>query len=256
MGKERLFKMKRFEVSHSKSANKVGVDGVLIGAWARIPQRCRRILDAGCGCGLIALMMAQRATEASVLGIDIHPGSLEEAKSNAGNSDWNERITISCMDFQKLRARVREGLEPPFDLIVSNPPFFHSGVDASISARMQARHAGSLSPEILVELAYEMLSEGGELAFIAEYSSMEKLIAMGTSHRMEPVKACVVKGNRTAEPKRVMLQFRKGREDRENVPEPNSPEASYHMETLSIETTPGVYTPEYIELCKDFYLKF
>lgn len=47
---------------------KVGTDGVLLGAWARVGDDDRRILDIGTGTGLIALMMAQRAPEAAIEG--------------------------------------------------------------------------------------------------------------------------------------------------------------------------------------------
>ena len=40
---------------------KVGTDGVLLGAWA---QGGRRILDAGTGTGVIALMMASSPSDA------------------------------------------------------------------------------------------------------------------------------------------------------------------------------------------------
>ncbi len=47
---------------------KVGTDGVLLGAWAfgrHTPEREVRVLDVGCGTGVIALMLAQRFQSAS-----------------------------------------------------------------------------------------------------------------------------------------------------------------------------------------------
>jgi tRNA1Val (adenine37-N6)-methyltransferase len=38
---------------------KIGTDGVLIGAWSSAPDP-KKILDVGCGTGLIALQLAQR----------------------------------------------------------------------------------------------------------------------------------------------------------------------------------------------------
>ena len=54
------FKFKNFIVRHERCAMKVGTDGVLLGAWAQLPET-GRILDIGTGSGLIALMVAQRS---------------------------------------------------------------------------------------------------------------------------------------------------------------------------------------------------
>ena len=48
---------------------KVGTDGVLLGAWARVGH-CQRILDMGTGTGLVALMAAQRSM-ADIVAIDL-----------------------------------------------------------------------------------------------------------------------------------------------------------------------------------------
>ena len=60
---------------------KVGTDGVLLGAWTEVYPSDRRILDIGTATGLIALMMAQRAPEAQIVGIDIL--DIAEARENA-----------------------------------------------------------------------------------------------------------------------------------------------------------------------------
>ena len=71
--------------------SKIGVDGVLAGAWADV-SGCSDILDVGTGCGLIALMCAQRNPTAGVLAIDIHRDSVEEAAGNFSNSLWSSRL--------------------------------------------------------------------------------------------------------------------------------------------------------------------
>jgi tRNA1Val (adenine37-N6)-methyltransferase len=45
---------------------KVGTDGILLGAWAPVSQ-AKRVLDIGTGSGLVALMLAQRTTDAVVI---------------------------------------------------------------------------------------------------------------------------------------------------------------------------------------------
>ena len=42
------FKFKKFSITHEKCAMKVGVDGVLIGAWTNI-KNPKNILDIGTG---------------------------------------------------------------------------------------------------------------------------------------------------------------------------------------------------------------
>ena len=56
---------------------KVGTDGTLLGAWA---SGGSRILDIGTGTGLIAMMMAQRFPDSSVVAIDIDRSACEQAK--------------------------------------------------------------------------------------------------------------------------------------------------------------------------------
>ena len=69
---------------------KVGTDGVLLGAWTSC-ENAKTILDIGTGTGLIALMLAQKS-EAQITAIEIDAYATEEAKQNAENSLWRNRI--------------------------------------------------------------------------------------------------------------------------------------------------------------------
>lgn len=229
-----------FEVNDSRSGNKIGVDGVLLGSWVPIDNDVTSLLDVGCGCGIITLMLAQRAPQARVLGIDIEPNAIEEANLNARNSIFADRIEINNKSYEDLAET-----DLKFDLIVSNPPFFNSGGNPNLSERMLARHSGSLSPEVLIQHAPKLLKLNSLLALIAPSEEAEKLRSLAAEYGLRPVKECFVKGNPNVSPKRVMLAFRLSDKACESS-----------SEILTIEYSPGQFTPEYISLGQPFYLKF
>ena len=81
MGREKVFRFKQFAVLNDRTAMKVGTDGVLLGAWCPVTD-ARRVLDVGTGCGVIALMVAQRNASAVIDAID--NGVPEWEKKNYG----------------------------------------------------------------------------------------------------------------------------------------------------------------------------
>ena len=87
------FQFKQFTVWHDLCAMKVGIDGVLLGAWADV-HGCRQLLDVGTGSGLIALMLAQRAPQARIDAIDIEESAVRQARLNVSASPWNDRYCI------------------------------------------------------------------------------------------------------------------------------------------------------------------
>lgn len=238
------FKFKQFAVSHNRSAMKVGVDGVLIGCWTDV-EGISNILDVGTGCGLIALIMAQRCPKAHVAGIEIDLDSVYEAKENVYNSPWSDRINIIQGDFRSKLFSKDLGC---FDLIVSNPPFFASGVTDIITSRERARHQGSLSPSILLDASKDILTPNGRLAMIvpSEISSELEEEAKYLGYSLK--RKCLVRGHTGANYKRCLLQWQ--------LQSCLSKTDLCTIECLTLESSPNRPTDEYRALCKDFYLKF
>ena len=150
------FTFKRFTVNHGKCAMKVGTDGVLLGAWAR---GGRRILDVGTGSGLIALMMAQRFSEAGVTAIDIEPGACLQARENVAASPFAGRIRVVEMALQSFQG----GL---YDAIVCNPPFYAGTLRSKTAARTMARSAETLPFADLFRHAARLLADGGAFSVV------------------------------------------------------------------------------------------
>ena len=121
---------------------KVGTDGVLLGAWADAGPHVREVLDVGTGSGLIAIMLAQRC-EADVTGIDIDEEAVGQASENGLSTPWKNRLHFERADALSYDPR------KPFDLIVSNPPFFANDLQCPEKRRNNARHSQSLPLDIL-----------------------------------------------------------------------------------------------------------
>ena len=161
------FRFKQFAIADSRCGMKLGTDGVLAGALARLGEGARLIADIGAGCGIIALMLAQRFEGATIDAVELDGGAFEDLKANIEASPWKGRVTPIMGDFAQLLG--------PYDLIVSNPPYFLTGETAPDASRAAARHAGSLSAASLVDFAAERLTPGGMLSMIIPSESAAQI---------------------------------------------------------------------------------
>ncbi len=240
------FLFKEFAVSHHRSSMKVGVDGVMIGCWTDVCS-ARRILDVGTGCGLIALIVAQRAPEATIDAIDIDEPSIEEATENFSSSPWADRLNARLCSYSEASSLLKDS-ETKYDLIISNPPYFDSGVKDAVTAREKARHQGELSPLTLLEGAKSLLADNGQVAMVVPLDISAQLEKDAETMGFQLVRKCCYRGHQDAPFKRILLQWKLAASQFHNV----GSETTF----MTLEEQPGHPTEEYRELCKDFYLRF
>ncbi len=218
---------------------KVGTDGVLLGAWTPIENNPFSVLDIGTGTGIIALMLAQRSHAEQIDALEIDEDAYEQATDNFENSPWNDRLFC-------FHAGLDEFVEEPedeYDLIVSNPPFYSEDYKSDNEQRDLARFQDAMPFEKLIEAAALLLSENGIFSVIIPFKEEEKFLALANEYELYPLKITRVKGTPTSEIKRSLLAF--SRNQISNI----------KIDELVIETSRHQYTPEYISLTKDFYLK-
>lgn len=234
-----MFSFKQFSVEQDRTAMKIGTDGVLLGAWTPIENNPFSILDIGTGTGIIALMLAQRSGAEQIDALEIDEDAYEQATDNFENSPWNDRLFC-------FHAALDEFVEEPedeYDLIVSNPPFYSEDYKSDNGQRDLARFQDAMPFEDLIEAAALLLSENGIFSVIISFKEEEKFLALTNEYELYPIKITRVKGTPTSKIKRSLLAF--SRNEMTDFP----------VDELIIETERHIYTPEYIALTKDFYLK-
>ena len=233
------FSFKQFSVQQDRCAMKVGTDGVLLGAWCPIDNNPFSILDIGTGTGIIALMLAQRSHAEQIDALEIDEDAYEQAVENFENSPWSDRLFC-------FHAGLDEFVDEPedeYDLIISNPPFYSEDYKTNNSQRDLARFQDAMPFEDLIEAADLLLSENGIFSVIIPYKEEERFIDLCAKVELYPVKITRVKGTHSTPIVRSLMAFKRYEL------------AVLTADELVVETSRHVYTNEYINLTKEFYLK-
>lgn len=225
------FKFKQFEIQQSKNVFRVGTDGVLLGALACVKD-VSKVLEVGTGTGLISLMLAQRASEAEFLGIDINEEAVALTKINFENSPFTLRLNNILQDFKSFQT------EDKFDLIVSNPPYFE--VSDSEKDKI-ARQTVELNFRQLISKSAELLSGNGIFSVIIPVEAGSDFIEIAKENQLFLIRRINIKGIETSPVKRLILGFSSVEEGLEEL-------------EFVIEKSPRKYSDQYLELTKEFHV--
>lgn len=233
-----IFQFKQFAIHHSRSAMKVGTDGVLLGAWADVSQ-ATRILDAGTGSGLIAIMLAQRTNDSTYIdAVEVDTAAATEAMENVSRSPWMARISVYHDTFQQYA----EKCSTTYDLIVSNPPYFTHGTHSPVKQRHNARHTLTLPYEDIISGAKNLLSPQGRLSLILPAIEGADFITQAREKDLYLIRRTSFRPRHTKPTERLLLEFSK-----QSLALTSTELVHYNED--------GEWTCAYKNLTKPFYLR-
>lgn len=231
------FHFKQFTINQDRCAFKVGTDGVILGACTEVTGK-KKILDIGTGTGLIALMLAQRS-DAEIVAIEPDYDSFIQASENVKQSKWSSRIRIENKFLQDFASG-----DERFDLIVTNPPYFSDSLKNPDKVKSVARHDVTLTRKDLLQGVSVLLEENGLFQLILPYTEGLIFIAEASDYGFFCNSILKVRPLPSSQIRRLVLGF--GRKQLKPA-----------EKFLTIEKgRRHDFTDEYINLTKEFYLKF
>lgn len=220
---------------HDRSTMKVGTDAVMLGAWVEV-HPTDVVLDIGTGCGVLALMMAQKGA-ARIDAVDLDEASAAEAASNFEASQWRDRLYAFHGDIRKF------GYGRRYDLIISNPPFFVDSFKCDADRKNQARHTDtSLSFTELVLSVKHLLKPEGRFALVLPERESHGFLSIASRYGLYLCKQQLLVPVEGKDPNRIHLEM--GLESVDQV----------QNSVLVMRDEQGRFTAAYNEFLKDFYL--
>jgi release factor glutamine methyltransferase len=134
-----------------------------------------RVLDVGTGSGAIALALADEHPGAQVVALDLSPDALSLAAENIERTGLGDRVELR-------EGHLVDGVEGPFDLIVSNPPYVRADELSTLQPEVrdwepEVALVGEGLTEAIAAAARPLLRPGGGLVLEVAENSAQRVAA-------------------------------------------------------------------------------
>jgi tRNA1Val (adenine37-N6)-methyltransferase len=215
---------------------KVCTDAVLLGSWVK-SGNASKVLDIGTGSGIIALMIAQKC-HAQIDAIDVDEKAYLQAKENFLQSPWSNRLNSIHRSLQCFSSDPQE----KYDLIVTNPPYFHHASQPVEESRLCARHGSLLTFDDLVDGVGRLLKPDGR--FYVILPSKEGLEFLDKAQRKQLFcnHLLRIKTKADRNEKRLIMEF-------------SHTLTVIREDEITVQEEDGSFSKEYIDLTRDYYIQ-
>ena len=185
----------------------LSTDSVLLAHFAAALQ-AKRILDLGCGAGVLTVLLCHSHPKAVIEGIEIQPEAAAVCRRNLRENGFSND-GIRAGDLRDYRRAFPAGV---YDLVVSNPPYFAagSGLSAPDPSRATARDERSCSLDELCAAAAYLCRWGGSFALVHRPERLSELFCALSAHGLEPKRLRLVQHRCDAAPNLALVEARRG----------------------------------------------
>ncbi len=232
------FRFKQFSISDSCCAMKLSGDAVLLGAAANAGP-AENILDIGTGCGILALMLAQKS-KALIDAVEADVNAATQASANFEQSPWKGRIKTHPLSIQEYTEKCTK----KYDCIICNPPYFQGQLKSACPAKSKARHNSSLDFDQLSHCVSRLLSKTGTFWAIMPVSEKNNFLKAFLKSGLYCFENIFIGDKPGRKPKRLISCFSF------SVPE------SVSEQTLILKKADNSPSADFVTLTKDFYMEF
>ena len=171
----------------------LGADSLALGEFCMLKPRAR-VLDLGCGAGLLLLLCAGRQADISLFGVELDPAAAALARENLERNGLPGEIR---------NADLRQAILPEdMDLVVSNPPWYPRGAGAEGGP---GRMEGCTLSE-LFQTAARALKPRGRFALVHTPDRLTDLLAGLRKAGLEPKRLQFCRGKADKPPYAVLVE--------------------------------------------------
>jgi len=193
----------KIKISQPETGYRFSMDSIILAAHV-LPEGFEKIIDIGCGCAIMPLILAFKNPDLSVIGIEIQKELFEFAGKNIIANHLENTIQIIHKDIKDIRISDING---PADIILSNPPYKKKGT-GRLNPNPQkaiARHELTLDIDLLFSCSQKLLSKKGKLYIIFPADRLSDLSQAMEYYKFSPRFLRYIHIKKNHLPRRVIL---------------------------------------------------
>ena len=129
-----------------------------------------RIVEIGCGSGIVSIMLALKLPTARISAVDISQEALHVSRANAKKHGVEDTISFVCGSYLG-------GIDESIDVIVSNPPYIASGasLDKNLSYEPSVALYGGEKGDEMLKHIIDLFDEKKAMLLVCEMGYDQKI---------------------------------------------------------------------------------
>jgi len=161
------------------------------------------VLDVGCGCGIIGILLKYYQKNLYLNLLDIQEQNIKLTQINLKNN--NIKADLFHKDFKEFES------EKKFDFLVSNPPFYKENITKSENSHKNiSKNASSLALKDFIQKSNSLLKPQGILYFCYEACELSKICVHLDNNKFKITKIRFIHSKKNQKARLVLIQARKG----------------------------------------------
>ena len=199
-GEETITPIKNMKIIQRNDFQNFTLDSILLSDFVKINRKTKKILDIGTGCGIIALLLAQRS-KAQITGIELQETMAKIAIRNIEINEFENQVKIINEDIKNYKNIFNRD---EFDTIVTNPPYFEFTGDIfqtnNLEQLANARHNINLRLEEIIKISSYLLKNTGSFSIVFRSERLAEVLSLLQKYNLEPkrMKNCYTKWNKNS----------------------------------------------------------
>lgn len=184
------------------------LDSIMLANFATIRLKDKKIVDLGCGNGVIPLIMSLRCDK-KIIGVELQRKLADMAKRSVDYNGLNDVIEIINTN---MKDYVSDETFESFDLITCNPPYFKVNDKNFFNDNIEkviARHEVEITLSELMFIVKKLLKNNGNFAIVHRTDRLMEILSEFRKNNIEPKRVRFVHEKSNKESTLVLIEGQK-----------------------------------------------